>query len=281
MTSRIRRHLSYANVVATMALVFAMSGTAMAGKHYLINSTSQIKPSVLKTLKASTGTLKAILPYIKYVASGVGGKPTIQFSGANVQIVSGTGSDAAINGAGNVIVGYDETPGAQTGSDNVVLGGEQTYTSWGAILGGRKNTASGPLSVVFGTENVAEGTADSIIGGAANKASNLQSAVTGGKSGKASGKYSAVGGGTGNNATGTATSVTGGQENVASEGSVSGGYANHASAPLAAVLGGNSNTASGFMSAVAGGSGNQAKGAYSSILGGKSLTEGKEYGVSP
>jgi hypothetical protein len=40
MFSPIRRHLSYANVVATMALVFAMSGSALAAKHYLITSTS-------------------------------------------------------------------------------------------------------------------------------------------------------------------------------------------------------------------------------------------------
>jgi len=51
----LRRHLSYANVVATMALVFAMGGSAVAAKHYLINSTSQIKPSVLKKLKGSAG----------------------------------------------------------------------------------------------------------------------------------------------------------------------------------------------------------------------------------
>ncbi|MGD0455331.1 MAG: hypothetical protein ABSB69_17220 [Solirubrobacteraceae bacterium] len=51
----IRRHLNYANVVATMALVFAMSGTALAAKHYLINSTKQIKPSVLKSLEGKTG----------------------------------------------------------------------------------------------------------------------------------------------------------------------------------------------------------------------------------
>jgi hypothetical protein len=50
-----RRHLNYANVVATFALVFAMSGGALAAKHYLINSTKQIKPSVLKSLKGNAG----------------------------------------------------------------------------------------------------------------------------------------------------------------------------------------------------------------------------------
>ncbi len=50
-----RRHLSYANVVATMALVFAMSGGALAANHYLINSTKQINPKVLKKLAGKAG----------------------------------------------------------------------------------------------------------------------------------------------------------------------------------------------------------------------------------
>ena len=45
------RHLTYANVAATLALVFAMSGGAIAAKRYLINSTGQINPKVLKKLK--------------------------------------------------------------------------------------------------------------------------------------------------------------------------------------------------------------------------------------
>jgi hypothetical protein len=189
MRSLIRRHLTYANVVATMALLFAMGGSALAADQiaspaktkskeftaetqskefsYLITSVSQISPRVQAELKATeragpagpvgpagtpgtpgsqgapglsgapgvsgvegvqgkegtegkpgeqgvrgekgetggrgeTGeaglsvlsqpeqeTLKSILPYVKYVASGVGGKPTIQISGANVQIVNG------------------------------------------------------------------------------------------------------------------------------------------------------------------------------------------------
>jgi hypothetical protein len=50
-----RRHLTYANVAATLALVFAMTGGALAAKHYLINSTSQISPKVLKKLRGATG----------------------------------------------------------------------------------------------------------------------------------------------------------------------------------------------------------------------------------
>ena len=50
-----RRHLSFANLAATLALVFAMSGGAYAAKHYLITSTKQIKPSVLASLRGKQG----------------------------------------------------------------------------------------------------------------------------------------------------------------------------------------------------------------------------------
>ncbi len=52
----IRRHLNYANVVATLALLFAMSGGALAADHYLINSTKQINPKVLRKLKGGVGS---------------------------------------------------------------------------------------------------------------------------------------------------------------------------------------------------------------------------------
>lgn len=48
MLSALRERLSYANVVATLALFLAVSGgAAYAASHYLITSTKQIKPSAL------------------------------------------------------------------------------------------------------------------------------------------------------------------------------------------------------------------------------------------
>jgi len=38
-------------VVACLALFVASTGTSIAASHYLITSTKQIKPSVLKSLK--------------------------------------------------------------------------------------------------------------------------------------------------------------------------------------------------------------------------------------
>ena len=49
----LRRKLTYANVTATLALVFAMSGGALAAKHYLLNSTSQVNPRVLHALETT------------------------------------------------------------------------------------------------------------------------------------------------------------------------------------------------------------------------------------
>jgi hypothetical protein len=50
-----RKRLTYANVAATLALVLAMSGGALAASNFIITSTGQIKPSVLKKLTGKRG----------------------------------------------------------------------------------------------------------------------------------------------------------------------------------------------------------------------------------
>jgi hypothetical protein len=66
-----KRHFTYANVAATLALVFSMTGGALAAKHYLIESTKQINPKVLKKLHGANGKPGAIGPQ---GASGAAGK---------------------------------------------------------------------------------------------------------------------------------------------------------------------------------------------------------------
>jgi hypothetical protein len=55
MLSRIRKHFTYANMAMTLVLAFAMTGGAFAAGKYLITSTKQISPKVLKSLQGKAG----------------------------------------------------------------------------------------------------------------------------------------------------------------------------------------------------------------------------------
>jgi hypothetical protein len=69
-----RKRMTYANVAATLALVFSMSGGALAAKHYLIESTKQISPKVLKKLHGATGHRGTTGPAGSAGATGATGK---------------------------------------------------------------------------------------------------------------------------------------------------------------------------------------------------------------
>jgi hypothetical protein len=60
--NRLRRHITYANVAATLALVLSMTGGAFAASHYLLESTRQINPKVLRKLRGRTGPRGPIGP---------------------------------------------------------------------------------------------------------------------------------------------------------------------------------------------------------------------------
>jgi hypothetical protein len=111
------RRPSAPGVIALLALFFALGGTAIAAKHYLITSTSQIKPSVLRQLHGQTG---AVGPQ---GASGVTG-PQGPTGPQGTQGPAGA-SNATYVTAGPYLVGA----GAQTGgtatcpSGQVVSGG--------------------------------------------------------------------------------------------------------------------------------------------------------------
>jgi hypothetical protein len=208
-------------------------------------STTKYKTEALPG-PAEMEALDKILPHVKYIEAGVGGKPTVQFSGVNLQVVSGSGSTkGAVNGEGNVVIGYDENPGTsrgkpgvQTGSNNQILGEEQEFTSYGGIVAGRFNTVNAEFASVMGDGN------------------------------GVSGNFGVVSGGTGNSAVGQFTSVSGGTGNTASgEGS--------------SASGGAANRAIGIQSSVSGGQANTTVGRYSSIFGGHGLEATKEYEAIP
>lgn len=318
MFSSARKHLSYANVVATMALVFAMGGTAIAAKHYLITSTSQISPTVLKAIEVKIASrvpagkegkagkeglpgkegpegkvvlannasvsklsseeqerLQTLLAHMQFEPEGIDKKPTIQFTGVNVQILSGAGSESAgPNGEGNLVVGYDASLREQTGSNNIVIGSsEQKYTSYGALVAGSENEAIDPYTDVFGLSNHAEGEGASVSGGRDNLATDEWSSVSGGYENTANALAASVSGGDRNQAQGTQASVSGGHENEAKGeySSVGGGALN-----VAGTL-----TGEGEGATIGGGYGNKAKGNYSSIFGGKDETATGLYEAMP
>lgn len=88
----------------------------------------------LSTLsKSEQEALKEMLPYVKFVKEGIGKKPTIQFSAANVQIVNGEGHTASANGEGNLVIGYEEAGPPQGGSHDLVIGEKQGWNSFGEL----------------------------------------------------------------------------------------------------------------------------------------------------
>jgi hypothetical protein len=145
-------------------------------------------------------TLLSILPHLSFQPSGVGGKPTIVFSGVNLQLINGAGSETALNGEGNLVIGYNTGPGEQTGSHNLVMGTTgQAFAGDGGIEGGANNQLTNGGSVVFGDGNQNDGFAASLLGGSANSASGQEAAILGGGNNIASGVDSVVTGGSDNN----------------------------------------------------------------------------------
>ncbi|MGC2374031.1 MAG: hypothetical protein WA484_09175 [Solirubrobacteraceae bacterium] len=229
----------------------------------------------LPSEKAEQEKLISLLPHINYETEGIDKKPTIQFSGVNLQVIDGSGFETTINGTGNLILGYDPSPGTQTGSHNLLLGGgSNAYSSYGGIVGGYSN-------------NISNGYA-SVLGGGANTASGYASTITGGYANRATAGYSTIGGGCSNltgagaitvnpNCTNLSsyphgfTSVTGGRGNQAAteNSAVSGGALNLASGVDSTVSAGKENKATGEGSSVSGGGGGEASGAVSSVTGGR------------
>jgi hypothetical protein len=95
-----KRSLNYANVTATLALVFSMSGGALAANHYLINSTKQINPSILKKLTGKPGNAGATGPAGPGGATGATGA-----AGATgpTGAAGGTGKEGAPGAAGSAV----------------------------------------------------------------------------------------------------------------------------------------------------------------------------------
>jgi hypothetical protein len=112
MLSRIGSRVTYANITATLALVFGTSGGALAATHYLLNSTKQINPKVLKALKGQAGAAGP---------KGVGGMLGAQ----------GPEGKAGVNGTNGVGVTSREFEGA---AGNCTVGGSEFMAANGTTF---------------------------------------------------------------------------------------------------------------------------------------------------
>jgi hypothetical protein len=238
----LRRTFVLIATVATLLIVCAGSAIAGEGQQLCIGSaTTAVKPAsdggcphggklvTLATqdevshlrervdgLETKVTALEDKLSKVSYEPKGLNGLPTVKISGANLQIVNGTGDNQHLNGLGNVIVGYDEHPDnvKQTGSDNVVIGEMQTFTSWGDLLAGSENTVSAPHSVAFGLRNQALADWSSVTGGRRGSAEGRLASITGGAGNTALGQETSISGGGNNRAVGDDSSILGGRNIV-------------------------------------------------------------------
>ena len=184
----------------------------------------------------------------------------IVITGANLQVVSGGDStNAAINGLGNVIIGYNEdenydstsagsgttspTPDTKTGSHNLIVGAGHTYSSFGGIVAGYDNNITAESA--------------SVTGGLRNTVSGKYSIVTGGDLNTAEGSYNTILGGFSNNTKSLGNTILGGHSNTIQASSlmstISGGYANISEyAITSSTLGGDSTISTGVNSTILG-----------------------------
>lgn len=164
--------------------------------------------------------------------------------GANLHIVDGLGTTGTRNGLGNLIIGYNEarndTPNTDlcTGSHNLIFGTRNSFSSWGALVGGIQSTAAAPYACVMsGYGNTASGTNAAVVGGYQNTASGNYACVAGGQGNIAAGVFSSIAGGNTNKALATYAAVSGGANNIANgtDSLVLGGNGNSTTAPYAIV----------------------------------------------
>jgi hypothetical protein len=119
---------------------------------------------------------------------------TVVVSGANLQVVNGTGTtDGEPNAVGNIIIGYQERRvggNDRSGSHMLVVGSRHNYSRFGGIVVGKQNATTGEYSSVGGGwYNTASGDLATVGGGNHCVASGLDSSVSGGQQRTASDDY--------------------------------------------------------------------------------------------
>jgi hypothetical protein len=142
---RNRIRVSPASVIATLALVFAMTGGAYAAGHFIITSTKQISPKVLKALKGKVGATGAT------GAQGPAGPTGATGPGGPQGPPGATGKEGA--------PGTEGAPGKEgkegkTGFTKTLPSGESEHGQWGG-LGGEGFVTTVSFNIPLGEETQA------------------------------------------------------------------------------------------------------------------------------
>jgi hypothetical protein len=150
MFSLIRKRLTYANLALTVALVFAMSGGALAAGHYLITSTKQISPKVLKSLKGTNGKNGANGATGPSGPAGPAGPAGTAGATGPAGPAGPVGASGAAGAAGkNGTTGFTEKlPSKKTETGTWVVSADKETAALGAI------SFAIPLSVALGESEV-------------------------------------------------------------------------------------------------------------------------------
>jgi hypothetical protein len=247
----------------------------------------------IRDLEAALVTLRQLDDVLSIETQN--GVRTVRLSGVNFQVVNGLDRTESVNGAGNILIGYDEPStfeftdplcssararngalivdeagclaaggifGTQhkSGSHNLVLGTQNGYSSFAAIVSGRLNYSNEMhASVLGGVDNRASGRFASVLGGQGSVVRGNNGVITGGIGAQANGSHAVVVGGVGNVADGLQSIVVGGERN-------------EAPGEKSVVLGGFRNTVSGRQATLSGGRVNTVSGQAASLLGGANRT---------
>jgi len=230
-------------VLGAMTLPAWASDPQLQAEVAALQQTVNTQAGQITALQTQLPNLQKIVNPLATVVTYDSTHKLVKFTGVNVQIVNGQGTTPTTNGAGNLIIGYNEDDGyargtctvstqgvsdtfeptcindggtftrSLGGSHNVVIGSGHGYSSFGGMVVGEANLITGKFAVVSA--------------GAANTASGDYGGVSAGGSNTASGGYSGVSGGFGNTASGSfGSSVSGGDSIVegTADGWAAGGF---------------------------------------------------------
>jgi len=139
------RRLSPAGVIATLALVLALGGSALAAKHYIITSTGQIKPNVIKKLRGRRGAPGPQGPAGPSILSTLvtvnGPKVSVPAHEAGSSIATCPAGAHAVSGGGSAI----------TGQGNGLAASEMSadHGDWFTVVGNTSSIAGETQAVVY------------------------------------------------------------------------------------------------------------------------------------